>query len=162
MCLVLVKLYIVIAHTITVQNCTTYITIITTITTRSLFLSVYNLFASNSCSLFLSHNYSLDLQNHNCLVYTQLHIKLTKFLPPLTALYCLLYAQVFSRVKVLEVEAFHLFENSFAVTLQFVKCLLRLQTCLFLVLSCLLLLVYVFDVFVSMSLCVFRYLQYNR
>ena len=38
---------------------TTYATIFTTITTHSLFLSVYNLFASNACSLFFSHNHSI-------------------------------------------------------------------------------------------------------
>ena len=52
----------------TVQTNNTYTTIITTITTRSLFLSAYNLFASNTCSLFFSHNYLLF--SHNLFVST--------------------------------------------------------------------------------------------
>ena len=55
MCLVSIKLFIV--HTVlcaTIRTCTTYTVIITTITTCSLFLSAYNLFASNNtCSLDL-------------------------------------------------------------------------------------------------------------
>ena len=46
-----------------VQTCTTYIIIITTITTRLLFLSAYNLFANHICSLYFSPNHSLDLHN---------------------------------------------------------------------------------------------------
>ena len=58
--LVSIKLFIVFTILCaTVQTYTTYTTIITTITTRSLFLSAYNLFASNTCSLFFSHNYSI-------------------------------------------------------------------------------------------------------
>ena len=41
--------------TITVQTYITY----TTITIRTLFLSAYNLFASHTCTLFFSHDYSL-------------------------------------------------------------------------------------------------------
>ena len=71
----------------------------TTITNRSLFLSAYNLFASNTCSLFFSHNYSLFWAKsfrknqhlfvrsvqwrtlyHYCFVHTQLHTRLTEFL----------------------------------------------------------------------------------
>ena len=55
MWLISVKLFIVrIILCATVQTYYTY----TTITTRSLFLSAYNLFASNNYPLFLSHNYS--------------------------------------------------------------------------------------------------------
>ena len=48
---------------ITVQTYATYIKLITTITTCSFYISAYNLFASNNCSLFFLHKYSLDLHN---------------------------------------------------------------------------------------------------
>ena len=58
MCLVSVKLFII--RTIlcaTIQTSTTYTTIITTETIRTLFLSAYNILTSQTCTL-LSHDYS--------------------------------------------------------------------------------------------------------
>ena len=98
----------------TVQTCITYTTIITTIATRSLLLSAYNLFASkNTNSLNL---YSEELKPRLfSLQATRLHIKLIELLLTVACF-------VFSLIKV--------FEMVLVPDFAFSRVLLRLCFCI--------------------------------